>query len=204
MMQDEMGWRPVSTGEEIRIRMSDPESEIGNLSRPFMDRGDYVPDELANRLFDEIVGTAAADTHLILDGYPRTVPQAERMENWIRDSGHGFEGCLFLQLDPGVAAERMRNRKICPVCRKSFPLIAGSETGDICEECGGVALIPREDDDPERMGRRVARHYEMTAPLRDWYHERNQLVELDASKTPNDLLQEIVPLIGDNQKKERL
>jgi len=204
MMQEEMGWTPVSTGEEIRIRMADPDSEIGNLSRPFMDRGDYVPDDLANRLFDEIVGMAAPDAHIVLDGYPRTVPQAERMENWIRTSGHRFHGCLFLQLDPEVAEERMRNRKICPVCRKSFPRIAGSESGDICEECGGAKLIPREDDDPERMGRRVARHYEVTAPLRDWYHERNRLVELDASKSPNQLLNEIVPLMGDNENKETL
>lgn len=194
-MQAGKGWMPISTGEEIRKRMVDPASDIGALSRPFMDRGDYVPDDLANRLFDEILASLDADASVVLDGYPRTVPQAERLTAWFNQTGHQFHGCLFLNIDPLIAEKRMQNRLVCPVCRDTFPRNAGDEQPQMCEKCG-VELIPREDDDPERMGRRVRRHHQMTAPLREWYQARSQLIELDASQTPEDLINEILTRVS--------
>jgi len=184
------GWTPISTGEEIRKRMADSSSELGRKSTPYMDRGDYIPDELALELFFSIADNLSPNAHVVLDGFPRSVPQAEVLSNWVKTQGHQISGCVFLELDPEVAAERMRNRRVCPDCRKTFPTVAGDSAGKICDSCGGI-LIPREDDDPERMDRRVRRHEQLTRPLREWYRQRGRLIELDASFSTEKLREEI-------------
>lgn len=184
-------WIPISTGEEIRKRMSEPASEIGRLSAPYMDRGDYIPDELALRLFFSIAVTLPPDARVVLDGFPRTVPQGQALDDWVGAEGHTVKGCVFLELEPEAAAERMRNRKVCQKCRKTFPTVAGDPAGAVCDRCGG-ALIPREDDDPERMARRVRRHEQVTRPLRDWYRDRKCLIELDASLPTEELRKRIL------------
>ena len=191
LLQERDGWKPISTGEEIRKRMAIPGDEIGESSTPYMDRGDYIPDDLALRLFHSIASELEPEAKVVLDGFPRSVPQAEHFWHWLKTEQHPFSGCIFLEVDPEVAAERMRQRRVCPSCRKTFPAFAGDPTGEVCDECGD-RLIPREDDDPERMARRVQKHEQVTRPLRNWFQERNQLIELDASQTPEQLLQEIL------------
>jgi adenylate kinase len=190
-LEQEAGWIPVSTGEEIRKRMALPGDDIGEASRPYMDRGDYIPDELALKLFFSITESLPDGARVALDGFPRTVHQAEVLEQWMEQEGHTFAGCIFLNLDPEVAAGRMRLRRVCPRCRKTFPAVAGDPAGDCCDECG-ERPIPREDDDPERMANRVRTHEQMTRPLREWFRERGTLVELDASKTTDELAEVIL------------
>lgn len=195
LLQQEKGWIPISTGEEIRKRMAIPGDDIGEASRPYMDRGDYIPDELVLKLFFSIAMQLPQGSRVVLDGFPRTVPQAEVLEGWIAEVGFGFVGCVFLELDPEVAAERMRQRRVCPSCRKTFPTVTGEPAGEFCDVEGcNDRLIPREDDDPERMALRVRRHNEQTAPLRDWYRERNCLLELDASKPTSESLRMMFPM----------
>ena len=191
LLESRNGWKPISTGEEIRKRMSDPDSEIGCASTPYMDRGDYIPDALALKLFFSIVENLSSEARIVLDGFPRSVPQAEALADWVKAQGHTVQGCVFLDLNPDRAAERMRNRRVCPTCRTTYPTVAGDPAGETCDACGGT-LIPREDDDPERMARRVRRHEQLTRPLRDWYRDRGRLIELDASKTTEQLREEIV------------
>lgn len=186
LLQEKEGWRPVSTGEEIRKRMANPFDEIGQLSTPYMDRGDYIPDALALRLFFSIVEQLDSTERVVLDGFPRTVPQAEVLSEWVAEKGHTVKACVFLDLAPDAAAERMQNRRVCPDCRKTFPVVAGDPSGERCDACG-ARLIKREDDDPERMARRVRRHEEVTRPLRDWYQGRGRLQVLDASQ-PTEVL----------------
>lgn len=180
LLESRDGWIPVSTGEEIRKRMADPHNEIGRSATPYMDRGDYIPDEMALRLFFSILEPMPENARIVLDGFPRTVPQAEFFAQWVREKNHQIKGCVFLELDPAVAAERMRNRQVCPECRKTFPAVAGGPTGTHCDDCG-ARLIPREDDDPKRMAQRVRRHEHQTRPLRNWYRERGGVIELDAT-----------------------
>ena len=193
LLQQQADWIPVSTGEEIRKRMAVPGDEIGDASRPYMDRGDYIPDDLALKLFFSIAEHLPRGGKVVLDGFPRTVHQAEVLEEWLQGEGHAFAGCAFLELAPEVAAERMRQRRVCPSCRKTFPTVAGDPVGEFCDEEGcSDRLIPREDDDPERMAMRVQRHNEQTAPLRDWYQDRGCLLELDASRPTEESVANIL------------
>lgn len=179
-LQEQQGFIPISTGEEIRKQMADPDSEIGNLSAPFMDRGDYIPDALALRLFYKILAPMPEDCRLVLDGFPRTVPQADSFVSWLTQNHHRMIGCVFLELPVEVAVKRMEARLVCPDCRRTYPTVAGHPAGSHCGACGGI-LMQREDDDPKRMRQRLKRHEQMTRPLREWFADRKQLVELNAA-----------------------
>lgn len=190
-LQEENGFIPLSTGEEIRKQMADPTSEIGRASRPFMDRGDYIPDEMALSLFYKILDPMPFTSRLVLDGFPRTVPQADIFSNWVTEKDYGLIGCVFLDLPLDVAVKRMESRLVCPDCRRTYPTVAGEPAGSGCVGCGGT-LIQREDDDPVRMQQRLLRHKEMTHPLRDWFGNREQLLEVDASAETEQLREQIV------------
>jgi adenylate kinase len=190
LLRDQDGFIPVSTGEEIRKKMSDPSSEFGQQAAPYMERGDYVPDELALSLFYSILEPIDSESRVVLDGFPRTVPQGEQFAEWVSGKGHRLLGCVFLDLSTEVAVRRMQDRLVCPDCRKTFPTVAGYPTGECCEDCGG-RLIPREDDDPVRMQQRILRYRQQTLPLRDWFRDRQHLLELDANRETTELRNEL-------------
>lgn len=190
-LQEEKQFQPVSTGEEIRKQMADTVSQVGRDSAPYMDRGDYIPDSLALTLFYTILDPMDADSRIVLDGFPRTVPQADAFADWVADKGHRLTGCVFLDLAVEAAVKRMEARLVCPDCRRTYPIVAGHPAGSRCSFCGGE-LMQREDDDPVRMRQRLLRHQQMTLPLRDWFGQRDQLLELDAGLETGQLCRMIV------------
>lgn len=190
-LQDKNRFIPLSTGEEIRKQMADPASETGRLSAPYMDRGDYIPDSLALSLFYEILDPMPLESRVALDGFPRTVPQADAFSEWVIRHGHRLLGCVFLDLALEVAVRRMESRRVCPDCRCTYPRVAGEPAGKRCAVCGSL-LMQREDDDPVRMQQRLLRHTEMTNPLRAWFGERDRILELDAAQETETLRKQIV------------
>jgi adenylate kinase len=191
LLQETDGWTPISTGELIRKRMSDPESDFGKAAKPFMDRGDYIPNALALSLFFSLPEITSPNARLILDGFPRTSVQAEVFHTWCRLENHHFVGCGYIQVPEDVAVARMQQRRICSECRKPFHLeFRPSEVAGVCDDCGG-ALMPREDDDPVRLKQRMYRHEEQTRPLKAWFAEREKVAELDGRKDPTHLRNEL-------------
>lgn len=190
-LQEKDHFLPLSTGEEIRKKMADPTSEIGQLSTPYMNRGDFIPDNLALALFYEILNEMPENSRVALDGFPRTVPQAKKFSAWLDQKNHQFLGCVFLDIVLDVAVKRMEGRLVCPDCRRTYPTVAGYPAGSSCEICGGK-LIQREDDDPKRMRQRLLRHQEMTFPLREWFSDRQQLLELDANQETSVLRKQLL------------
>lgn len=186
-LQDRDGFHPLSTGELIRRRMADPGSEFGRKARPYMDRGDYIPDELALSLFFSHMDARRDRQRLVLDGFPRTVPQVEVFQAWCRAAGHLLTGGVFMELDVELAVARMRDRRVCVACRCPYHLKERPprQTG-VCDHCGG-RLIPREDDDAERLAQRMRRHREQVQPLRDWFHQHGILLRVDARQSPGEL-----------------
>lgn len=184
LLSERFRFQPISTGEVIRREMADATSEFGAKARPYMDRGDYVPDALALTLFFSILKTMPTDARVALDGFPRTIPQAERFRDWIARESHRCFGCVFLEVDVDTAVSRMQHRRVCSDCRAPYhtllrpPVVAG-----ICDVCGGK-VIPREDDDAERIARRLSGFQEQTRPLMSWLREREVCVDLDGGADP--------------------
>jgi adenylate kinase len=186
-LQQDSGFLPVSTGEWIRREMADPASKFGRLARPHMDRGDYIPDAAAMELFFHILKSSPEALRLVLDGFPRTIPQAETFMEWVVREGHRLLGAVHLDLDGELAVERMRLRRVCSICRTPYHLQWNPpRRAEVCDLCGG-GLILREDDDPERVARRLQRFRDQTDPLIRWFDARGCLVRLDGALPPGVL-----------------
>jgi len=198
LLESRTGFLPFSTGEMIRREMSDPQSDFGRQARPYMDRGDYVPDELALSLFFTILNGVPADTRLTLDGFPRTIPQAEIFLRWVERGRHRFFGCAHLDLSVSVAVSRMRLRRVCSHCRTPYHLENRAPKREgICDVCGG-SLILREDDDAPRVASRLARFHEQTDPLIAWFDERGLCRKLNGADPPEELVQSLVRFLDLN------
>lgn len=192
LLERRTGFLPVSTGEVIRQEMSDDQSDFGHRARPYMDRGVYVPDELALTLFFSILKTFSADAKLALDGFPRTIPQAEVFLDWIRGESHRFHGCVHLDLSVEQAVERMKLRRVCSVCRTPYHLVnRPPEIPERCDDCGGL-LMMREDDDPERVASRLERFHEQTQPLIQWFADQGNCLELDGGNEPAESVETLI------------
>jgi adenylate kinase len=184
LLERRTGFVPVSTGEVIRREMADAGSEFGRQARPYMDRGVYVPDELALSLFFSILNSFSGSARLALDGFPRTIPQAEVFLEWVKGGGHRFYGCVHLDLSVEQAVERMKLRRICSVCRTPYHLVnRPTRVAEVCDACGG-RLMMREDDDPERVASRLERFDVQTQPLIAWFREKELCVEVDGGEDP--------------------
>lgn len=192
LLESRTGFLPLSTGEWIRREMADPHSDFGRRARPYMDRGDYVPDELALSLFFTILNEIPAGSRLTLDGFPRTVPQADIFLEWVRKEGHLFRGCVHLDVSVDVAVQRMRQRRICSRCRAPYHLEnrPPRETGR-CDVCGGELML-REDDDAPRVASRLARFREQTDPLIGWLAGHGTCLKLDGADEPEDLVRNLL------------
>lgn len=184
LLERQTGFVPVSTGEVIRREMADDASDFGRRARPYMDRGVYVPDELALSLFFSILSSFSESARVALDGFPRTIPQAEVFLGWVKDGGHRFYGCVHLDLSVEQAVARMKLRRICSACRTPYHLVnRPPRVAEVCDVCGG-RLMMREDDDPERVASRLERFDVQTQPLIAWFREKGLCVEVDGGEDP--------------------
>jgi adenylate kinase len=191
LLHQASGFQPLSTGEVIRKEMADPLSTFGQQSRPFMDRGDYIPDDLAISLFFFLLTAYPPGTRLCLDGFPRTIPQAEAFVRWVNEKGHRFLGYVFLELPVEDALRRLGLRRVCSQCRTPYHLTdRPPQREGLCDTCGG-RLIPREDDDAILLARRQERHLSQTRPLLDWFRPRVRGLEADGRNDPEDVMEEI-------------
>lgn len=192
ILSEGSGFLPVSTGERIRREMADPNSRFGREARPYMDRGDYVPDDLALSLFFTILAQERKTARLTLDGFPRTIPQAQAFLQWVADAGHRLHGCVHIDVDDGIAISRLQQRRICRDCRAPYHLqTRPPRQAGHCDLCGGP-LIVREDDDAERLASRMARFREQTRPLIRWLADRVPCVQLDGAGEPEILADQLI------------
>lgn len=184
LLERRTGFLPVSTGEVIRREMADQTSDFGRRARPYMDRGVYVPDELALSLFFSILTSYSDTAKVALDGFPRTIPQAEVFLDWVRDHHHVFHGCVHLDLSVDQAVERMKLRRVCSECRTPYHLVnRPPAVPERCDECGAPLML-REDDDPERVASRLERFHEQTQPLIQWFTDQGRCLEVDGGNEP--------------------
>jgi adenylate kinase len=179
----------VSTGDLFRENLKH-NTALGLKARGFMDSGKLVPDELVlEMLFDRVSKPDCAQGYL-LDGFPRTIPQAEALEKRLNQRGARVQ-VLNLQVPDALLLERITGRRSCKACgniqhlKHSAPKVAGK-----CDKCGGE-LVQRSDDTAEVFGKRLAVYREQTQPLESFYAARRLLVSVDGSRTPESVFEEL-------------
>lgn len=169
----------VATGDIFRDQIA-RETPLGVQAKEFYERGEYVPDDLTTKMVLERLEQPDVREGFILDGYPRTVPQAQSLERSLAASGHPLSAVLNFKISDAVAVKRLMARQVCPNCKRSYntefkpPRVAG-----ICDVCGHE-LMNRADDDETTILRRLEVYQRETKPLVLYFWERGLLRDIDA------------------------
>jgi adenylate kinase len=169
-------WRvpQIATGDMLREAVT-AQTPLGRQAKDYMDRGALVPDDVIIGLIAERLDRSDAKAGFILDGFPRTIPQAEALDRLLKDLGQGLDRVVFFDVGEEELLRRLTGRRSCPVCQSTYHTIsAPPQRPGVCDKCG-AALIQRADDSESTVRNRLAVYASQTAPLLDYYRRRDLL-----------------------------
>ncbi|HEX6871586.1 MAG TPA: adenylate kinase [Micromonosporaceae bacterium] len=176
----------ISTGDIFRANVA-AGTPLGVEAKRYMDSGQLVPDEVTiNMVRDRLADSDTTDGFL-LDGFPRTVPQASALDKLLADLGVGLDLILELVVEPDEVIRRLSGRRTCRGCGKIWHIVFDAPSQeDLCDRCGGE-LYQRDDDKPETISERLRVYARDTAPLVDFYAAQGKLVGIDATGPVEDV-----------------
>ena len=186
----------ISTGDMLRAQVASG-SELGRKAKVLMEQGQLVPDDLMIRMVEARIAEPDAAVGWILDGFPRTLPQAEALDRLLGQSAsRRITHVIFFRIADAVLKSRLQGRRNCAQCGAIWHVeTKPTKTAGICDQCGG-ALQQRADDRPEAIDKRLQEFHAMTAkPLCSYYHKRGVLREVDAARSPDLVYQELAQLM---------
>jgi adenylate kinase len=175
-----------ATGDILRAAISDG-TELGKQARPIVEAGDLVPDELMIGVIMERIDTPEAEDGFILDGFPRTVRQAEALDEALERLGRSLTAALLIEAPGEEVIRRLSGRRICVKKGHVYHMEFDPPKHDeVCDQ-DGSRLTQRDDDKPETIEKRLAVYREQTEPLIDWYDERGVLRRFDGTRSPEEV-----------------
>ncbi len=177
-------WLPVprvSSGDLFRYNLSNS-TELGRLAKTYMDRGELVPDDVTVAMVKERLLRPDCAEGVILDGFPRTVAQAEALDALLAKMGRKVDAVLFIHVSRESLLARLAGRWTCPSCGAVYHQVFNPERSKGVCDVDGAQLFQREDDTPETQARRIDVYQEQTAPLEDYYRAKGVLVEIDGEQ----------------------
>ncbi|MCI5810754.1 MAG: adenylate kinase [Clostridiales bacterium] len=181
----------VSTGNIIREAIAKG-TEAGLKARQYTDRGALVPDEVVVKMLSDRISQSDCANGYILDGFPRTIPQAEALVAM----GITIDSVISLEVDDGAIEERMSGRRVCPACGESFHLKFNPPAKEgVCDKCG-AALVQRADDKAETVRERLRVYHAQTEPVKTIYEKLGKLVRIDGNGTVEKTTQLIFEGLG--------
>jgi adenylate kinase len=186
----------ISTGDIFRANIKN-KTELGEKAKQFMDKGLLVPDELVVDLVVDRLNEDDAKEGFILDGFPRTIPQAKALDNTLNDLDMKIDYAVDIDVKDEAIVKRMSGRRACVGCGATYHTITiPPKVEGICDTCG-KELILREDDKPETVLKRLGVYHEQTQPLIDYYKEQGILMTIDGSLPIADITKMIVNKLGE-------
>ena len=178
---EKLGIPAISTGNILRAAVKDG-TDMGLKAKSYMDAGQLVPDEVVIGIIKDRLKEKDCENGFILDGFPRTVPQAQALE----DAGIAIDKVVDIEVEDEKITKRMSGRRVCAKCANSYHLEYKKPKVDgVCDACGGE-LIQRKDDAPETVIARLAEYHEMTEPLKDFYQNLGKLVIVEGQEEVAD------------------
>jgi adenylate kinase len=195
-LADRYGLPIVATGDLFRDQAARG-TELGMQAKAFMDRGELVPDDIVTDMVMTRLDEPDADEGFILDGYPRTVPQAQALEVALAAEGRPLSAVLNFKIGDEMAVKRLTGRLVCPSCKRPYNLnFKPPRVEGICDVCGHELQL-RADDDEATIRRRLDVYREQTAPLVLYFWERGILVEIDAEAPEEVVADRTIEAIAD-------
>ena len=195
MISEKYGLPHVSTGDIFRANIKNG-TELGKEAKKYMDQGQLVPDELTVKILLDRVAQDDCKNGYVLDGFPRTIPQAEVLEEALNKLGDKIDYAINVEVPDENIINRMSGRRACVNCGATYHVVyAPTKVEGICDKCG-EKLILRDDDKPETVKSRLDVYHKQTQPLIEFYSKKNILKEVDGTVSMNDVFNNIVAILG--------
>ena len=200
LLQEKLGIKQVSTGDIFRKNIKEG-TELGKISEVYISRGDLVPDDVTVKVVEERLNEPDVENGIILDGFPRTVKQAEELDRILAEKGKKVDKVINLTTPDEEIVERIVNRRICSnqECKAVYNLILNPPKKDgICDKCGSELII-RKDDTEETVRARLKNYFEQTSPLVEYYEKQGnvltELVSKSINKLGKDVAEEVAEIL---------
>ncbi|HHW35805.1 MAG TPA: adenylate kinase [Bacillales bacterium] len=185
----------ISTGDMFRAAIKEG-TELGIKAKSFMDQGALVPDEVTIGIVKERLAKDDCKKGFLLDGFPRTVPQAEALEVLLTELERQIHYVINIEVDSSKLMERLTGRRICKSCGATYHMVFNPPAAEgVCDKCGGE-LYQRSDDNAETVGNRLEVNIKQTQPLLDFYNEKGYLRNINGDQDINDVAKELDELLG--------
>jgi len=191
LLVEQLGIPAISTGNMLREAIANG-TELGMQAKKYMDEGGLVPDELILSIVADRVAQPDCARGFILDGVPRTLAQAQALE----DKGVKIDHVVSIEVDDGAIEGRMTGRRVCARCGASYHIVVNpSKTEGICDHCGGELVI-RKDDKPETVRHRLEVYHASTEVLKDFYGKLDRLRTVNGNQSIEEANEDILKAIG--------
>ena len=203
ILSEKFGIPQISTGDILRAAVKDG-TELGSKAKEFMDRGDLVPDEVICGVIVERIDSSEALDGFLLDGFPRTLPQAEALEQALDPLGRTLTAVLSIDVDDDEVVRRLSGRRVCE--RNGHPYHVDFDppkNPGFCDQ-DGSPLIQRDDDREETIEHRLTVFHDQTEPLVDYYESQGLLRRFDGSRSPDEVHAHIRATLATLRLEERL
>jgi len=184
----------ISTGDAFRLAMSQG-TPLGVQAKSFVDQGLLVPDEITNGIVKERLEKPDCDKGFLLDGFPRTIAQAEALDTMLSSMGKRIDHVINLKVDRSLLLDRLTGRRICKSCGATYHVLFNPPKKEgICDKCSGE-LYQRSDDTEEKVGTRLDEYTNKTAPLLEYYANKGLLREVDGQQDIDEVTAAIASLL---------
>lgn len=184
----------ISTGDMFRKAIKE-ETDLGKQAKSYMDRGELVPDEVTIGIVRERLAEEDAKKGFLLDGFPRTVEQAEALNDILSSLGREVDAVINIKVPEEELMNRLTGRRICEVCGTTYHLVFNPpKVEGICDLDGGK-LYQREDDNPETVANRLSVNVKQTKPLLDFYENQGVLKNIDGSREIENVTEDVIQIL---------
>ena len=185
----------ISTGDIFRFNIKEG-TELGMKAKAFMDQGGLVPDELTIGMLMDRIQKEYCQNGYVLDGFPRTIPQAESLTSALNERGQKIDYAVNVDVPDENIVNRMSGRRACLSCGATYHIVyKPSKVEGICDVCGDK-LVLRDDDKPETVKKRLSVYHDQTQPLIDYYKEAGVLANVDGTQDMEKVFSDIVAVLG--------
>ena len=196
MIAEKYGIPHVSTGDIFRANIKNG-TELGKEAKQYMDQGKLVPDELTVKILFDRVAQDDCKNGYVLDGFPRTIPQANVLDEALTKLGDKIDYAVNVDVPDDNIINRMGGRRACVACGATYHIVYNApKTEGICDVCG-KELIIRDDDQPETVKNRLKVYHDQTQPLIDFYEGKGVLKSVDGTADMKDVFAAIVEILGE-------
>ncbi|ODQ82393.1 hypothetical protein BABINDRAFT_158997 [Babjeviella inositovora NRRL Y-12698] len=186
----------LATGDMLRAQVT-AQTALGIEAKKIMDRGGLVSDEImVNMIKSELESNKECQTGFILDGFPRTIPQAEKLDGMLKERKTPLENAIELKIDDELLVARITGRLVHPASGRSYHKLFNPPKTDMIDDVSGEPLIQRSDDNAEALTKRLVTYHKQTEPIVEYYRKNGIWSGVDASQAPNNVWTSILKCLG--------